>query len=96
MDDVPFWLLIPAALVVVNVVTFALFWLDKRKAQAGEWRIKERTLITWCALGGWPGGLFAMRTLRHKTRDTSFLMRYWACVAAWIAGVGAAIWASTR
>ncbi len=92
MDDFSLWLLIPAALGVVNVVTFALFWIDKRRAQAGAWRIRERTLLTWCALGGWPAGLLAMRKLRHKTRDGTFLARYWACVGLWAAGIASALW----
>lgn len=94
MEDLPSWVLIPLAFVVINAVTLVLFWADKRKAQRGAWRIKERTLLSWCAVGGWPAGYMAMRTLRHKTSDARFRTRYWACVAAWVMGVAAAVYAS--
>jgi len=85
---------IAALALLINAITWTLFWLDKRKARRGKRRIKERTLLAWCALGGWPAAFFAMRTLRHKTKDRKFRLTYCALVVAWIAGVAAALWAS--
>ena len=47
--------------VAVNVVTFALFGIDKRKAQQSKWRIEESTLLLWAAFGGSVGALLGMK-----------------------------------
>ena len=58
--------------VVVNIVTFGLFAYDKRQAKNGGWRIKEATLLFFCAAGGAVGGLCAMNFCRHKTKKPAF------------------------
>ena len=89
MDTPPLWQVIAAALAAVNAITFVLFGFDKRRARAGKRRVRERTLLAWCAAGGWPCGFLAMRTFRHKTRDTKFLLGYWMSVALWVLAVAA-------
>ena len=32
-------------LIAINLLAFAAMWWDKRRAQKGEWRIKERTIF---------------------------------------------------
>lgn len=59
-------------LAVVNVVTFAGFCIDKRRAVRGAYRIPERTLLVLSLAGGALGGLAAMRLVRHKTRKWYF------------------------
>lgn len=64
-----------AALIVllcVNLVTFALFGIDKKRAQRGEWRIPESTLLTAAALFGATGAFTGMRVFRHKTKHRKF------------------------
>lgn len=39
-------------LLIVNLITFILYAVDKRKARKDRWRIKEKTLISWCFAGG--------------------------------------------
>lgn len=85
---------VAALLLAINAITWALFWLDKRRARRAKRRIKERTLLACCALGGWPAAYVAMRTLRHKTRDRRFRIAFCALVVAWIAGVAAALYAA--
>ena len=64
----------------MSVVTFALYAMDKRRAQAGEWRVSEATLQL-AALGcGWPGAVLAQQFLRHKNRKRSFQALFWALV----------------
>ena len=60
-------------LVVINVVTFVGFCIDKRRAIRGAYRIPERTLIALSFAGGALGGLVAMRLVRHKTRKWYFV-----------------------
>lgn len=85
----PAWTLIPAAYLLMSLLTFFAYAIDKRRAALNQWRIRERTLHALDFLGGWPGGLAAQRLLRHKTRDTRFLFIFWCTVVlhagAWIA-----------
>lgn len=59
-------------LVIINVVTFLTFGLDKLKAKADAWRIPEKTLLGLAVIGGSVGGILGMRTFRHKTRHKQF------------------------
>ncbi|MDR1954785.1 MAG: DUF1294 domain-containing protein [Candidatus Methanoplasma sp.] len=61
--------------IILNGVSFFLFWSDKRKAIKDRYRIKESTLIISGVIG--PFGAFAgMRIFRHKTRKTKFKLIY--------------------
>lgn len=71
---------IVAAYLLLSVVTYFSYWLDKRKAQAGRWRTAESTLQFMSLLGGWPGALLAQRYLRHKSQKRSFLWQFWFTV----------------
>lgn len=61
-----------AYLLVVNVVTFIAFGVDKRKAKHNKWRIAEKTLLMLAAIGGSVGALIAMRVFHHKTKHKKF------------------------
>lgn len=71
---------IVAAYLLLSVVTYLSYWLDKRKAQSGRWRTAESTLQFMSLLGGWPGALLAQRYLRHKSQKRSFLWQFWFTV----------------
>ena len=68
--------LIAIELVVVNLGSVIAIWWDKRRAKKDQWRIKEATLLAWALVGGWPGGIWAMRRFRHKTSKRSFQAKY--------------------
>lgn len=76
---------------MISLLTFGAFLLDKRAAVRGSTRISERTLHTFEAMGGWPGALIAVRTIRHKNRRRGYRLILWAItivhVAAWIGAV---------
>ena len=59
----------------VNLLAFALFGIDKRRAEAGAWRIRESTLIGVALAGGWIGAKAAQRHFRYKTRKQPFARR---------------------
>lgn len=59
-------------LLLVNAAAFLLMLIDKRKAIHGRWRISEKTLFLFAALGGSIGVLVGMYLVRHKTRHISF------------------------
>lgn len=58
--------------IVINLLTFLLYGLDKYKAVRQEWRIPERALLLMAFVGGAFGALSAMRIFRHKTRKGRF------------------------
>ncbi|NLV22302.1 MAG: DUF1294 domain-containing protein [Syntrophomonadaceae bacterium] len=59
-------------LIIVNMICFLLFYVDKRRAQTGRYRIRERDLFLWAIAGGAPGGWLGMYLFRHKTRHLKF------------------------
>jgi len=59
-------------LIVINLVAFGLFLLDKIKAKRKSWRISEKTLLIVSLLGGSIGAFLGMKIFRHKTRDKLF------------------------
>ncbi len=58
---------------VVNAAAFVMFGLDKAKARAHMWRIRERTLLFAGAIGGAGGALAGMLAFHHKVRRPKFL-----------------------
>ncbi len=65
-------LILIAVFAAMSVLDFVLYGVDKAKAKAGAWRIKERTLLGIGVLGGALGGLIGMKTFRHKTKHWYF------------------------
>ena len=55
-------------LVLLSLITFIAYGVDKKKAKSGKWRTKEKTLLLLSFLGGAFGGYPAMLTFRHKTK----------------------------
>lgn len=64
----------------LSILTFALYVVDKRAAQANRWRTPENTLLIIGLVGGWPGAAIAQQVLRHKTKKLSFRSRFWFTV----------------
>ena len=61
-------------LVVINLITFLAFYIDKNKAKKGNRRTKENTLFALVFLGGGFGGIAGMYTFRHKTKKPAFVV----------------------
>ena len=62
-------------LVLINLVTFLVFGVDKLKAKrksASIRRVPEKTLFLLAALGGSVGALVGMRVWHHKTLHKTF------------------------
>ena len=59
-------------LFVINVITFAAFGLDKRKAKKRKFRIRESVLLGLALIGGSLGAMAGMFLFHHKTRKPAF------------------------
>ncbi len=59
-------------LVLINLIAFAMFGMDKKRAKKGQWRISEKGLFLAALLGGSIGAICGMQLFRHKTRHWYF------------------------
>ena len=59
-------------LAIINAISFLLMLVDKYKAKKNLWRIPERTLMGFVAIGGSLGALAGMYLVRHKTKHLKF------------------------
>ena len=77
----------------VSLVTFGLFWIDKRRAirESGN-RIPEKTLFMAALLGGWPGALAGQKLFRHKTVKGSFRVVLTLIVGLHLAMIAGWVW----
>ena len=74
--------LIVGYLIVVSGLSYFLYRRDKRKAEAGAWRIPESTLHLTELAGGWPGAFIAQRVFRHKIRKLNYQLQFWTIIAS--------------
>lgn len=72
MNDTPITTIIVFYLVILNVLTFLLYGIDKWKAKRSRWRIPESALLGMAAVGGSVGAWLGMRVWRHKTQHKKF------------------------
>jgi len=68
---IPTYILI-IALAVWNLLTFAMYGIDKQKAKNRQWRTSETTLIAAAFLMAAIGALLGMYIFRHKTKHIKF------------------------
>ncbi len=73
MDSVTKGLLL-IIILAVNIVAFAMYGIDKKKAIQKGWRISERSLLGIAFCFGSLGALLGMRFFRHKTKHTKFVI----------------------
>ena len=59
-------------IVIINIVTFIIYGIDKYKAKKGKWRIPENSLIGLAIIGGSIGAYIGMRVWHHKTMHLKF------------------------
>lgn len=61
-------------LIVINIVTFIVYGVDKAAAKAHKRRIRISTLLILAAIGGSLGALLGMFIFRHKTKKWYFVL----------------------
>lgn len=59
-------------LIVINIVTFFVYGIDKWKAKRSKWRIPEATLLGLAVIGGSIGAWLGMKVWHHKTQHKKF------------------------
>ncbi len=70
-----------------NVLVMFIYGIDKKKAEAGRWRIPEKTLIGLAAVFGGIGAYIGMHLFHHKTKKSLFKVGVPLCILLNIAEV---------
>ena len=81
------WILI-LYITVMSLIAFGAFGLDKYKAKANRWRIRERTLFILAILGGGIGAFLGMKIFHHKTLHKQFVIGIPAIMIAQLILIG--------
>lgn len=61
-------------LAIINIISFAMYGIDKVKAKLNKWRIPEVTLLGVAFVGGSLGAMLGMQVFRHKTKHMKFMI----------------------
>jgi uncharacterized membrane protein YsdA (DUF1294 family) len=98
VDQAPLAAIAVAVAVAWNLVTWAVYRLDKVRARQQRWRFRERTLLAMAALGASPGALIAVygHRQRHKAQKLGFMVPLWAIAAAHAGLLATGAWLALR
>lgn len=69
--------ILPPAYLIISLLTFIEYAIDKKKAETGKRRIPEMSLHLWELLGGWPGAMLAQALIKHKNAKFSYQVVFW-------------------
>lgn len=83
MNELGFYIFV--YLFVINVLTFDLYAIDKRRAIFDKWRIPEFCLLGLAVIGGAYGAGSGMLLFHHKTRHLAFQITVPLCFILWMA-----------
>ena len=72
-------------LMVINIIAFIMYGVDKIKAIGKKWRIPEAALIGVAAIGGSLGAFIGMKVWHHKTKKLKFQVLVPLFLIVWIA-----------
>ena len=59
---------------LINLLSFILMYVDKKRAILHKWRISEKSFFILCILGGSLGEILGIYTFRHKTKHLKFTL----------------------
>ncbi len=71
-------------LLIINIITFIIYGIDKYKSIKHKYRISEATLIILALLGGPLGAFLGMITFHHKTQKKKFIILVPIIMLIWV------------
>ena len=74
-------------LLIINVLAFVLYGVDKGRAIRNQYRIRESVLLWMARLGGGIGSWLGIKTLRHKTKHAKFRIVVPLWIVIWAAAI---------
>ena len=69
---------------LINIISFLFYGIDKYNAIKGKWRIRENTLISLSFLGGVIGSITGTFLFHHKTKKLKFRILNFISLILWI------------
>ena len=75
-------------LIIINIVTFLVYGIDKWKAKKSLWRVRENSLLMLAVLGGSIGAWLGMKVWHHKTQHKKFRYGIPAIIIIQLAVIG--------
>ena len=70
-------------LIIINIIAFFAYGIDKRFAIKKKWRISEQTLIGLGFIGGALGAIIGMYVWHHKTKKVLFWLSNILFIIGW-------------
>lgn len=77
-------IIILSYLVVINLIAFVLYGIDKKRAIRNELRIRESVLLWIARLGGAIGSWLGIKSFHHKTKHTKFRVIVPLWIVIWV------------
>ncbi len=74
-------------LLIINLIAFILYGVDKKRAIRNEFRIRERVLLWMARLGGGIGSWLGIKSFHHKTKHTRFRIIVPLWMIIWVAAI---------
>lgn len=71
-------------LLIINILTFIIYGIDKYKSIKHKYRISEATLIILAIIGGTIGAFFGMILFHHKTKKKKFIISIPIILLLWV------------
>lgn len=71
-------------LLIINIITFIIYGIDKHKSKKHKYRISEKTLIILSIIGGVFGAFFGMIIFHHKTQKRVFIILIPLIMLIWV------------
>ncbi len=75
-------------LLIINIITFVVYAVDKLQAKANVYRTPEKVLLTLSLIGGAFGALIAMYQIRHKNQKKLFIITNWSAAVIYLVMTG--------
>ena len=71
-------------LVIINIIAFIMYYIDKRNSIKHKNRIPEKYLLLISVVGGPLGSLLSMSLFHHKTKHIKFIIINVLCLIVYI------------
>jgi len=84
-------IIIISYLVVINLIAFVLYGIDKKRAIRNEYRIRESVMLWIARLGGAIGSWLGIKSFHHKTQHTKFRIVVPLWMIIWVAAIVLAV-----